>query len=300
MQHEFIYDRGSLFVHSAYMFTGKERDIESGNDYFGARYYSSSMGRFSSPDPSGLMYADPTNPQSLNLYSYVLNNPLTGTDPTGMAYCQWDDGSHDDSANTGVDGAVNSGTDCTNAGGTWSHADGLNDDGSQMGSEQAPSLTVTATLNTSTDSTSVSTTGESYDPDDANIYLLSVGITEDSQHSFGCIAQAYGIAGAGNATGVAVGRPTVAKRFADWGSSQGTSQLSKGLSDLANSKVARQLGVKPGSYRSPTGGLMADGQPFVMRSTSNLGRAAARWAPWVISTATTAYSSYQLWNCLGK
>jgi RHS repeat-associated protein len=32
-------------------FTGKERDTESGNDYFGARYYASSMGRFMSPDP---------------------------------------------------------------------------------------------------------------------------------------------------------------------------------------------------------------------------------------------------------
>lgn len=67
-------------------FTGQERDSESGNDYFGARYYSSAMGRFMSPDPSGLVYADPTNPQSLNLYSYVLNNPLSFTDPTGE-YC---------------------------------------------------------------------------------------------------------------------------------------------------------------------------------------------------------------------
>ena len=33
-----------------FCFTGKERDTESGNDYFGARYYSSSMGRFMSPD----------------------------------------------------------------------------------------------------------------------------------------------------------------------------------------------------------------------------------------------------------
>jgi RHS repeat-associated protein len=46
-------------------FTGKERDAESGNDYFGARYYASSMGRFSSPDPSELYFADPTNPQGV-------------------------------------------------------------------------------------------------------------------------------------------------------------------------------------------------------------------------------------------
>ncbi len=75
---------------------------------------------------------------------------------------------------------MNSGTECTNVGGTWSHADGLNDDGSQMGSEQAPSLTVTATLNTSTDSTSVSTTGAAYDPDAANLYNLVQGIATDT------------------------------------------------------------------------------------------------------------------------
>jgi RHS repeat-associated protein len=69
---------------SQYRYTGKERDTESGLDYFGARYYSSSMGRFSSPDPSGLTYANPYNPQSLNLYAYVLNNPLKNIDPTGL------------------------------------------------------------------------------------------------------------------------------------------------------------------------------------------------------------------------
>jgi RHS repeat-associated protein len=68
-------------------FTEKERDTESGNDYFGARYYSSSMGRFMSPDWSAKVtpvpYAKLDNPQSLNLYAYVLNNPLTHVDPDG-------------------------------------------------------------------------------------------------------------------------------------------------------------------------------------------------------------------------
>jgi RHS repeat-associated protein len=66
-------------------FTGKERDSESNLDYFGARYFSSTIGRFMSPDPSGLTYADPANPQSLNLYSYVQNNPLKFINPRGMA-----------------------------------------------------------------------------------------------------------------------------------------------------------------------------------------------------------------------
>jgi len=67
-----------------YLFTGKERDTESGNDYFGARYYASSMGRFLSPDPGWFISAHPENPQSWNQYSYVLNNPLSFTDPTGL------------------------------------------------------------------------------------------------------------------------------------------------------------------------------------------------------------------------
>ncbi len=65
-------------------FTGKERDTESGNDYFGARYYASTMGRWISPDPSGLFFADPGNPQSFNLYGYVRNNPLNSIDTDGL------------------------------------------------------------------------------------------------------------------------------------------------------------------------------------------------------------------------
>jgi RHS repeat-associated protein len=70
-------------------FTGKERDTEAGNDYFGARYYSSSMGRFMSPDWSAkedpVPYAKLDDPQSLNLYAYVMNNPLSRIDPDGHA-----------------------------------------------------------------------------------------------------------------------------------------------------------------------------------------------------------------------
>lgn len=68
-------------------FTGKERDAESGNDYFGARYYASTMGRFLSPDWSAkqdpVPYARLDNPQTLNLYAYLRNNPLAGVDADG-------------------------------------------------------------------------------------------------------------------------------------------------------------------------------------------------------------------------
>jgi RHS repeat-associated protein len=71
-------------------FTGKERDAESGNDYFGARYYSSSMGRFMSPDYNEdgdqiqpVPFANLEDPQGLNQYAYAGNNPLINIDPDG-------------------------------------------------------------------------------------------------------------------------------------------------------------------------------------------------------------------------
>jgi len=68
-------------------YTGKERDAESGNDYFGARYYASNMGRWMSPDWNAqaepVPYAELDDPQSLNLYAYALNSPLVIADADG-------------------------------------------------------------------------------------------------------------------------------------------------------------------------------------------------------------------------
>jgi RHS repeat-associated protein len=71
------------FDGNRYKFTGKERDSESGLDNFTARYFGSSLGRFMTPDPMG---GDAKDPQSLNRYAYVRNNPLTLTDPTGLNF----------------------------------------------------------------------------------------------------------------------------------------------------------------------------------------------------------------------
>jgi RHS repeat-associated protein len=64
-------------------FTSRERDDETGLDFFEARYYSSIQGRFTSPD---IPFADQTEdePQSWNLYAYVTNNPLKFIDPFGL------------------------------------------------------------------------------------------------------------------------------------------------------------------------------------------------------------------------
>jgi RHS repeat-associated protein len=64
-------------------FTQKERDIETGLDYFRARYYASTQGRLTSTDPL-LSTGFPATPQSWNRYSYTLNNPVRLIDPTGM------------------------------------------------------------------------------------------------------------------------------------------------------------------------------------------------------------------------
>jgi RHS repeat-associated protein len=65
-------------------FTGQERDTESGLDNFVARYFSGPQGRFMSPDPIGNLAADPADPQSWNLFSYVGNRPQNSIDSTGL------------------------------------------------------------------------------------------------------------------------------------------------------------------------------------------------------------------------
>ena len=70
-------------MHAATGFTGKERDAETGLDYFGARYLSSAQGRFTSPDPITGTPLHIINPQRWNMYAYAVNNPLTYTDPDG-------------------------------------------------------------------------------------------------------------------------------------------------------------------------------------------------------------------------
>lgn len=67
-----------------YKFTGYERDSETGLDYAFARYYCYRLGHFMSADPLGDSISDP---QSLNRYAYVGNNPISSIDPSGLHGC---------------------------------------------------------------------------------------------------------------------------------------------------------------------------------------------------------------------
>ncbi len=81
---------GDALLHCCLKFTGKERDGETGLDWFGTRYLSSAQGRFTSPDKP---FVDQSvfDPQSWNLYSYTRNNPLKYVDRTGEAIeTAWD------------------------------------------------------------------------------------------------------------------------------------------------------------------------------------------------------------------
>ena len=74
-------------IASPQFFTGKQRDTESNLDYFKARFYNSSAGRWMLPDwssvPVAVPYASFTQPQTLNLYTYVGNDPVSHVDVDG-------------------------------------------------------------------------------------------------------------------------------------------------------------------------------------------------------------------------
>jgi RHS repeat-associated protein len=73
-------------VSTAYRFTGQRLDDSTGLYYYGARYYDAVLGRFVQADT---IVPEPGNPQALNRYSYVYNNPLRYTDSTGHDPEDW-------------------------------------------------------------------------------------------------------------------------------------------------------------------------------------------------------------------
>jgi RHS repeat-associated protein len=69
-------------VGNPYMFTGREYDPCTGLYYYRARYYKPLIGRFLQTDPLRKW-------SELNLYTYVKNNPINMTDPSGQKCCKW-------------------------------------------------------------------------------------------------------------------------------------------------------------------------------------------------------------------
>jgi RHS repeat-associated protein len=76
---------------TTYRFTGQRADSYINLYWYGSRWYDDALGRFIQPDS---IIPDPSNPADYDRYSYVRNNPLRYTDPTGHSAC-WDENAND-------------------------------------------------------------------------------------------------------------------------------------------------------------------------------------------------------------
>jgi RHS repeat-associated protein len=123
---------GSTATPLTQKFTGKERDAETNNDFFQARYMSAPQGRFTSADPLGNFVASAADPQSWNMYSYARNNPLAFIDPSGYDSCETPNGETSPSDDFGgVDSEV-----CGDLGGTWQSSWDITDNVNQYNAQQ--------------------------------------------------------------------------------------------------------------------------------------------------------------------
>jgi RHS repeat-associated protein len=98
----------------AYHFAMLDHDYASYTDHAQFRQYENIQGRWMSPDPYGGSY-DPANPQSLNRYSYVGNNPLAFVDPSGailQTVCDANNNCTTFDDGTGIAGTGDTGFNC--------------------------------------------------------------------------------------------------------------------------------------------------------------------------------------------
>ena len=188
-------------------FTGMNQDTVANLYDFPAREYNNIHGRWASPDPSGISFVQPDDPQTWNRYAYVRNSPLNAIDPTGL-YCGWDDGSTDGDPNQGGADAPS----CIAQGGNWfgGNSPGFNpnpDDGLAAQIQQANDLvdsiqngdTFAITSDTyATNSTGDSGSGNAYQPTSfdtlvlqTEVFFQAVGRNFNNElNEGGCVAAA--------------------------------------------------------------------------------------------------------------
>jgi RHS repeat-associated protein len=117
----------------AYHYAKLDHDYSSDTDHAQFRQYSSTPGRWMSPDPYDGSY-NPLDPQSLNRYSYVLNNPVAYVDPSGL-FCEYYVDAGDQTGQIEEWDFNSSVGECASTGGTWS-PDGTG--GGDAGNNGAP------------------------------------------------------------------------------------------------------------------------------------------------------------------
>jgi len=266
-------------------FTGKERDAESGLDWFSGplnasndtnsndgqpaasifttgRYYGSALGRFTSPDIP-LWDQDPTDPQSWNLYGYVRNNPLANIDPSGGSCVTLDNGSKSDDGD---------GKGCTDAGVKPGNAD----DPSTLNQGQT-NAQATAKNPSDVEYAWTISTNEipRYDPNDVplpdNARRIFTLAYLQASHDLGCVGMGWAVQGGAMAASAEV----IPKGFAAGGKS-GTSLASRILGGINIGKSIPTPVGTPGT------------SSFAWRASANLGRIGGRYLPYVGTAASLA------------
>lgn len=315
------FGRENAFVGTSspiYQFTGKIRDDESGLDYFGVRYYSSTIGRFMSTD-HGNAGADPANPQSWNMYSYVMDHVLSLIDPFGLDCVYLDNNGGTDPNGPGgawIDHDSSQG-ECNNSQGYWANGyiGSLNDvqtfsnnDNALIYSSEGGTVNVSLASQTETQGgfglgniPPSFFSGQFADPSYFDQSSFDFGWNRaqvtfslayaETVHDLSCVA----IPGAGLVSGGAafsLGQPVPgSKPFVTPGSSLGTSPASSALRDAFPQTM-------PFRVPTPVGGP-GTGTPFRISGTTSPGAAAGRYLPF-LGMAMAAYSAYKMNQCLNS
>lgn len=209
-------------------FAGANKDTTWLQYDFMVRQYDPKQGRWISPDPAGVAATDASNPQSWNRYTYLLNNPLSMIDPLGL-YCQWDDGSYDETG----DSSTGTQSQCEGQGGSWVPDNGVfteyNPDPSQANN---------------TDPFTFYTNGTAYGPAVDAIYDASIGTATLTGYGY---YATYGLAGGG-----AANNPQPKKSSCGWAVTKGA--ISVGLDILGampflgNAVSATAMGARLGAH----------------------------------------------------